>query len=79
MATTFTDADSWTINSNEALHISLGKAILSTRACRPCIPTSLSVRAEEDKELLADDENFEDFHPTFTYPVSTCTVNHWCQ
>jgi histone acetyltransferase 1 len=28
-----------------------------------------TVRANEDKEVLADNESYENFHPTFTYPV----------
>jgi len=27
------------------------------------------VRANEDKEVLADSESYENFHPTFTYPI----------
>ncbi|KAF8515885.1 acyl-CoA N-acyltransferase [Gautieria morchelliformis] len=27
------------------------------------------VRAKEDKDLLGSDESYEDFHPTFTYPI----------
>jgi hypothetical protein len=27
------------------------------------------VRAPEDKAALANEETYEDFHPTFTYPV----------
>jgi hypothetical protein len=28
-----------------------------------------TVRANKDKEALAEGESFENFHPTFTYPV----------
>ncbi|KAH0830345.1 acyl-CoA N-acyltransferase [Lanmaoa asiatica] len=27
------------------------------------------VRAQEDKQVLGDNESFEEFHPTFTYPI----------
>lgn len=40
----------WTINSNEALTLSL-------------------VRSPADKAVLGEDETYEDFHPTFTYPI----------
>ncbi|KAI0293401.1 acyl-CoA N-acyltransferase [Russula brevipes] len=39
----------WTVNANDALHLSL-------------------VRANKDKEVLSDNESYENFHPTFTYP-----------
>lgn len=29
----------------------------------------ITVRAQEDKQALAENESFEKFHPTFTYPV----------
>ena len=29
----------------------------------------LTVRAKKDKEVLGESESFENFHPTFTYPV----------
>ena len=28
-----------------------------------------TVRANEDKEVLAENESYDNFHPTFTYPV----------
>lgn len=31
--------------------------------------TRLTVRANKDKEALGESESFENFHPTFTYPV----------
>jgi histone acetyltransferase 1 len=31
--------------------------------------TRSTVRANEDKEALGESESFENFHPTFTYPV----------
>jgi hypothetical protein len=30
-----------------------------------------AVRATADKEALGDNESYENFHPTFTYPVCT--------
>ena len=33
------------------------------------------VRAQKDKESFAEDESYEDFSPTFTYPV--CTLHCW--
>lgn len=29
----------------------------------------MPVRSAKDKEALAEDETYEEFHPTFTYPV----------
>lgn len=29
----------------------------------------VTVRAQEDKQVLEENESFEEFHPTFTYPV----------
>ncbi|KAF8558516.1 acyl-CoA N-acyltransferase [Imleria badia] len=40
----------WTVDSNEALVLSL-------------------VRAQEDRQGLGDSESFEEFYPTFTYPI----------
>jgi hypothetical protein len=31
--------------------------------------TRFTVRAIKDKEALGESESFENFHPTFTYPV----------
>jgi hypothetical protein len=31
--------------------------------------TRFTVRANKDKEALGESESFENFHPTFTYPV----------
>ena len=33
-----------------------------------------TVRAQKDKESLAEDESYEDFSPTFTYPVCILLV-----
>jgi hypothetical protein len=58
----------WTANSSDALHLSLGillcKSGLFTSSPGFCI-----VRANKDKEVLGDNESYETFHPTFTYPV----------
>jgi hypothetical protein len=62
----------WTANSNDALHLSLGTifrdiwVVFSAAHLMRFI-----VRANKDKEVLSDDESFENFHPTFTYPVRT--------
>jgi hypothetical protein len=34
-----------------------------------------TVRANKDKEALVDGESFENFHPTFTYPVCSKTFH----
>jgi hypothetical protein len=35
----------------------------------------LAVRAREDKQVLGDNESYEAFQPTFTYPVRVlCAV-----
>lgn len=35
-----------------------------------CLSLSVkAVRGKKDKEVLSEDEKYEDFHPTFTYPV----------
>jgi hypothetical protein len=31
--------------------------------------TLCTVRAEEDKQVLGEEETYEEFHPSFTYPV----------
>ena len=31
--------------------------------------TRFTVRANKDKDALGESESFENFHPTFTYPV----------
>lgn len=36
---------------------------------KTCTEYSYTVRAAADKEVLGDDESYEDFHPPFTYPV----------
>jgi histone acetyltransferase 1 len=35
-----------------------------------------TVRANKDKEALGDGESFENFHPTFTYPVCRNPSSH---
>lgn len=63
----------WTINSNEALTLSLGQANMLTvhTAADRKLPIPLTVRSPADKAVLGEDETYEDFHPTFTYPVCT--------
>lgn len=64
----------WTANSNEALTLSLGEYV---KAFCPVVRTGrihdlcyVTVRSKPDKESLATEESYENFHPTFTYPVS---------
>jgi histone acetyltransferase 1 len=56
----------WTADANEALTLTLGGSLRTnlriTNALR-------AVRAEEDKQVLGGEETYEEFHPTFTYPV----------
>ena len=62
----------WTANSNDALHLSLGtifRGILVVFSGAHVMRST--VRANKDKEVLSDGESFENFHPTFTYPVRT--------
>ena len=41
--------------------------------------TRFTVRANNDKEALGESESFENFHPTFTYPVCPfqSSLSHW--
>ena len=57
----------WTVDSNSALSLSLGTWIHTP----PIILSSqrFIVRAPLDKDVLTKEENYEDFHPRFTYPV----------
>lgn len=58
----------WTADATEALTLSLGQST-------PIIYTILLnggrgvVRSTQDKECLAEDESYENFNPSFTYPV----------
>jgi histone acetyltransferase 1 len=61
----------WTANSNDALHLSLG-IIIRDIVCSEPHSSRLTVRANKDKEALGESESFENFHPTFTYPVCAC-------
>jgi hypothetical protein len=58
----------WTANSNEVLHLSLG-ILLRNIGHFLCSPSRRTVRANDDKEVLGDNESYENFHPSFTYPV----------
>ena len=60
----------WTTDSNEALNLSLGK--LGTVGWIYALETYPdAVRAPEDQQSLAEAESYTNFHPSFTYPVST--------
>jgi hypothetical protein len=61
--------DNWTANSNDALHLSLGTFFRVTLVFLGAYITRFTVRANKDKEALSESESFENFHPTFTYPV----------
>lgn len=62
----------WTANSNDALHLSLGTIFCDILAVfSGAHVMRFTVRANKDKEVLSDGESFENFHPTFTYPVRT--------
>ena len=67
---TSTMSSAWTADANEALSLSLGtpSARLFARTdSREC--SSDAVRAPEDKASLWSREVYEEFRPTFTYPV----------
>ena len=60
----------WASNSNEALTLSLGlcrRMLQESTTASHCFRT---VRASEDRALLGEEEDYEKFYPTFTYPVS---------
>ncbi|KAJ3552859.1 hypothetical protein NM688_g3931 [Phlebia brevispora] len=55
-------------DSNEALTLSLGTNLPARYAStRP--DDLFTVRAEEDKQVLTSMEDYEGFHPSFTYPI----------
>jgi len=57
----------WTADANDALTLSLG----GLSAINLSTPNSAlrTVRAGDDRQVLGDEETYEEFHPTFTYPV----------
>jgi hypothetical protein len=63
----------WTSDATEALNLSLGQLTY---------PVSLNggtdvwalVRSRQDTENLAEDESYENFHPSFTYPVCSAIL-----
>jgi hypothetical protein len=60
----------WTANSNDALHLSLGTFFRDLGLpWRLDYIVRFTVRANKDKEALRESESFENFHPSFTYPV----------
>jgi len=59
----------WTADSNEALTLSFGSYGNLFQCEQTLITCSSTVRASEDKEMLSPNESYEEFHPTFTYPV----------
>ena len=69
----------WTSDSNDSLLFSLGMC----RSLKWSATTSVllvhayahfwtPVRSQKDKEALAEDEAYEEFNPSFTYPVWHC-------
>jgi hypothetical protein len=56
----------WTADANEALTLSLGGLLCNNSSITNAFR---AVRAEEDKQVLGGEERYEEFHPTFTYPV----------
>lgn len=56
----------WTADANEALTLSLGRPLCTNLSITNPLR---AVRADEDKQVLGDEETYEEFHPTFTYPV----------
>lgn len=69
----------WTSDANEALTLSLGmhlrhKCQNTLLTCGPNF--SSIVRSQEDKETLAEDESYDEFHPNFTYPVRWARLSY---
>lgn len=64
----------WAADSNESLKLSLGEySPQFARSHSTLIPPFFPlypVRAPEDKEVLSEHEDYEEFYPNFTYPVS---------
>jgi histone acetyltransferase 1 len=63
----------WTADANEALTLSLGGSSCTNLSITNALRV---VRAEEDKQVLGGEEAYEEFHPTFTYPVCFCFMLH---
>lgn len=63
----------WTCDANEALTVSLGTLAnwktSMTMWLISFVNVKNQVRARKDKDVLAREESYEGFNPTFTYPV----------
>ena len=69
----------WTSDANEALTLSLGmylRHICQNTLAYECPNFSSIVRSQEDKEALAEDESYGEFHPNFTYPVRSALLSY---
>ena len=58
--------EEWTSDSNESLVISMGMSEIEV-ACK--FNSLKAVRSPVDKDVLTETEDYDEFNPTFTYPV----------